>query len=74
MPVLTDHTTSLSGLTFHYREAGDPAAPPLNLLHALGTSAQDWDEVALALAERYHVFALDQRGHGESALQNILNS
>src|SRR5690242_16166130 len=67
MPELTDHTISLANLTFHYREAGDAAAPPLILLHALGPDAHDWDEVALALAERYHVFALDQRGHGESA-------
>ncbi len=67
MPELTDHTISLLNLTFHYREAGDAAAPPLVLLHALGPDAHDWDEVALALAERYHVFALDQRGHGESA-------
>jgi esterase len=67
MSALTDRTISLTGLTFHYREAGDAGAPPLILLHALGSDAQDWDEVALALAERYHVFALDQRGHGESA-------
>lgn len=67
MPVLTDHTISLANLIFHYREAGDPAAPPLVLLHALGPDARDWDEVSLALAERYHVFALDQRGHGKSA-------
>ena len=71
MPVLTDHTISLADLTFHYREAGDPAAPPLVMLHALGPDAHDWDEVALALAERYHVFALDQRGHGESARPGI---
>lgn len=71
MTILSDHTISLATLTFHYREAGDVAAPPLILLHALGTNAQDWDEVALALAERYHVFALDQRGHGESARPGI---
>lgn len=67
MPILSDHTISLVSLPFHYREVGNPAAPPLVLLHALGPDAKDWDEVALALAEQYHVFALDQRGHGESA-------
>jgi esterase len=64
---LTDHTISLADLTFHYREAGDPGAPPLILLHALGTVAQDWNGTASALADRYYVLALDQRGHGESA-------
>ena len=71
MPELTDHTISLANLTFHYREAGGLAAPPLVMLHALGPDAHDWDEVALALDERYHVFALDQRGHGESARPGI---
>ena len=44
MTKLTDHSISLADLTFHYREAGDSGAPPLILLHALGTDAQDWNE------------------------------
>lgn len=71
MPILTDHIITLADLTFHYREAGDTGAPPLILLHALGCDAQDWDEITDALGERYHVFALDQRGHGESARTDI---
>lgn len=71
MANLIDRTILLTNLTFHYREAGDSHLPPLVLLHALGTDAQDWDEVALMLAERYHVFALDQRGHGESARPGV---
>ena len=67
MMVLTDQTIELAHVTLHYREAGQPDAPPLILLHALAVDAQDWDEIALFLAERYHVFALDQRGHGASA-------
>ena len=64
--MLIDRTIELPGVTLHYREAGDPGAPPLVLLHGLMANAQDWDVIALFLAERYHVFALDQRGHGES--------
>jgi pimeloyl-ACP methyl ester carboxylesterase len=67
MTKLIDQTIELSQLTFHYRAAGDPGAPPLILLHALGQDAQSWNGVALTLAERYQVFALDQRGHGTSA-------
>lgn len=66
MSVLVDHTIELPGVVLHYREAGDPGAPPLALLHGLLADAREWDEIALVLAERYHVFALDQRGHGES--------
>src|SRR3954471_1406620 len=56
----------LSGLTFQYRETGDPSSPPIVALHALGKSAESWDQVAAVLGEKYHVLALDQRGHGGS--------
>ncbi|MGP4064105.1 alpha/beta fold hydrolase [Oceanobacillus sp. M65] len=57
----------LNGLTFQYRESGDPSAPPLVALHALGKSAESWDQVAAELKGKYRVLALDQRGHGGSA-------
>ncbi|KOP81211.1 alpha/beta fold hydrolase [Cytobacillus solani] len=57
----------LNGLTFQYRESGEPSAPPLVALHALGKSAESWDHVAASLAEKYRILALDQRGHGGSA-------
>jgi pimeloyl-ACP methyl ester carboxylesterase len=67
MTVFSDHTIELSQLTFHYRETGNPDAPPVVLLHGLMYDARDWDEIASFLAEHYHVLALTQRGHGESA-------
>ena len=36
------------------------------VLHGGNQSAHSWDLVSLHLASRYHVFALDQRGHGDS--------
>ena len=57
----------LNGLTFQYRESGEPSAPPIVALHALGRSAESWDQVAAVLGEKYRVLALDQRGHGGSA-------
>ncbi len=36
------------------------------VLHSLGGAASDWSEVAEALAPQFHVYALDQRGHGLS--------
>src|SRR5258708_29649085 len=66
MTVLIDRMISLANLTLHYRETREEEASPLILLHGLGAEAQDWDEIALALVERYHVFALSQRGHGKS--------
>ena len=51
---------------FHFLEWGDPAAPPIVLLHGGHQSAHSWDLVSLHLAAKYHVLALDQRGHGDS--------
>jgi esterase len=50
----------------HFLEWGDPANPPLVLLHGGNQSSHSWDLVSLHLADRYHVLALDQRGHGDS--------
>ena len=45
---------------------GDPAAPPLILLHGVRDHARSWDRIALAFADRYRVLAPDLRGHGDS--------
>jgi esterase len=66
-PLVRDETVTLDGLRFHYRDWGDPAAPPLVLLHGFMGTARDWDTIAGGLADHYRVLALDQRGFGESA-------
>ena len=60
------HNTVLRSQRFHYLEWGDPASPPLILLHGSNQSAHSWDLVSLHLSRDWHVFALDQRGHGDS--------
>jgi pimeloyl-ACP methyl ester carboxylesterase len=45
---------------------GDPGRPAVVLLHGAAANAHWWDHLAPALAERFHVVALDFRGHGES--------
>jgi esterase len=56
----------LRQMRFHFLEWGHPDAPPILLLHGGHQSAHSWDLVSLHLAQRYHVLALDQRGHGDS--------
>ncbi len=58
--------TVLRKLRFHFLEWGHPDAPPIVLLHGGHQSAHSWDLVSLHLAQHYHVYALDQRGHGDS--------
>lgn len=46
--------------------SGDPGAPAMVMLHALGEHAASWDTVAPRFATRFRVVALDLRGHGAS--------
>ena len=61
----TSRTVGISGLTFHYTDWGGSGAP-LVMLHGLSGHARTWDHTAAALSDRYHVLALDQRGHGDT--------
>jgi pimeloyl-ACP methyl ester carboxylesterase len=64
-PAADKHVT-LRGLRFHYREYGKAGARPLVLLHGVASNSRIWITTAPLLAQRFHVLALDQRGHGES--------
>ena len=63
---LREHRVIANGLDLHYLEWGAADAPPLVLLHGLTGHAHIWEWMAPSLAERYHVYAPDQRGHGDS--------
>jgi pimeloyl-ACP methyl ester carboxylesterase len=57
---------SANGLKLHYLEWGESNRSTIVLLHGLRGHAHSWDDVAAALAARWRVLALDQRGRGES--------
>jgi esterase len=59
-------TFAVNGLRLHALEWGEPGRPPLCFLHGGSAHAHWFDAVVPALAGRYHVISLDQRGHGES--------
>ncbi len=59
-------TLSLDGLQFHYVDWGNDSAPPLVFLHGFSGHARTWDHAARSLRDRFHVLALDQRGHGDT--------
>ena len=54
-------------LKLHYLVWGDEAKPPLILVHGSRDHARSWDRTARALMDRYCVYAVDLRGHGDSA-------
>lgn len=55
-----------TGVRIHYAEQGDATGPVLILLHGYSDSWYSFSRILPLLPERYRVFALDQRGHGES--------
>lgn len=62
MPTLT----LSDGVGLHYEAWGDPAAPPVVLLHGLTGDLRAWAEVIGPLSERYRAIAVDLRGAGKS--------
>ena len=61
-----DHTLTLQGLRFHYLDWGSTGKPPFVCLHGGAQTAHSWDDFAPVVRGDYHVYALDQRGHGDS--------
>ena len=64
VPTTTYRTASVDGLKVFYREAGNPEAPSVLLLHGFPTSSHMYRELIPALADRYHVVAPDLPGFG----------
>jgi pimeloyl-ACP methyl ester carboxylesterase len=58
----------IEGLDIFYREAGQPGAPKLVLLHGYPSSSHQYRNLIPALAERFHVIAPDYPGFGNSAM------
>jgi pimeloyl-ACP methyl ester carboxylesterase len=52
------------GIDLHYETAG--AGSPLVLVHGLGSSGRDWENLTPGLAGRHRVVLPDLRGHGRS--------
>ncbi|MFF4712144.1 SDR family oxidoreductase [Streptomyces eurythermus] len=54
------------GVDLCVAELGDPAQPTVVLVHGYPDSKEVWSEVAVRLADRFHVVLYDVRGHGRS--------
>jgi non-heme chloroperoxidase len=66
-PPLRFATTRLAtGPQVHYAEQGDPGGDPIVFIHPHADSWFSFSRVLSLLPTRYHAYALDQRGHGDS--------
>jgi pimeloyl-ACP methyl ester carboxylesterase len=59
-------TLDVQGRQLFYREAGDPEAPTLVLLHGFPASSFMFRELLADLADEYHLVAPDHLGFGQS--------
>ena len=66
MPAVHYRYATVDGHRLFFREAGDPNAPALVLLHGFPTSSYMFRDLVPALADRYHVIAPDHLGFGLS--------
>ena len=61
-------TAEVDGISIFYREAGEPGSPKLVLLHGFPASSHQYRNLIPALADTFHVIAMDYPGFGNSAL------
>ena len=59
-------TINIDGLNIAYREAGDPTAAKVVLLHGFPASSHQYRNLVRALAGDFHVIAPDYQGFGNS--------
>jgi hypothetical protein len=64
-------TVDVAGIEIFYREAGNPKAPTILLLHGFPTSSHMFRDLIPLLADRYHLIAPDYPGFGYSARPNV---
>jgi pimeloyl-ACP methyl ester carboxylesterase len=71
MPTVHHRYLTVDGHRLFFREAGDPHAPALVLLHGFPTSSYMFRGLVPALADRYHVIAPDHLGFGLSDAPSV---
>jgi len=58
--------TTNDNVKLHYIEAGEKNEKTIVMIHGWAQSADSFKNQVSGLSEKYHIYALDLRGHGES--------
>jgi pimeloyl-ACP methyl ester carboxylesterase len=67
------HSVDVNGVKIFYREAGNPTAPTLVLLHGFPSSSHMFRDLIPYLAGRFHLVAPDFPGFGQSDMPDRKN-
>ena len=62
-----NHVIEANGVKLNYLDYGTAGRTPMLCLHGGAVNAHWFDFVAAGFTANYHVRAMDQRGHGDSA-------
>jgi len=66
MPEYSERFFRSGTLRIHFRDWGNVDAPTLVIVHGLRDHSHSFDDLSRGLLDRFHVIALDLRGHGDS--------
>src|SRR5881628_1904091 len=69
-----DRDVHANGARLRVLDWGGEGRTPLLLLHGFTGHAHAWDTLSIALQPHFHVYALDQRGHGDSDPADTYNA
>ena len=61
------HFVVRDALKLHHLDWGTEGRHPIVLVHGSRLHAHVWNDFARRFSDRFHVIAVDQRGHGDSA-------
>lgn len=62
----THFATSSDGTQIAFTRKGDTALPPILLIHGWAQAGMCWEALTERLSNRFHLVAMDLRGHGTS--------
>ena len=60
------HYVHRDAISLHHLDWGNQGRHPLVLVHGARLHAHVWNDYSRRVKDRYHVIAVDQRGHGDS--------
>ena len=62
----TSHTVVRDDIKLHHLDWGNEGQHPIVLVHGSRLHAHVWNDFSHRFKDRFHVVAVDQRGHGDS--------